>query len=313
MSLFNQPKQQISKTLRDRYLVPPFSILDAKHGDWITRRYEWETILQDREDNVRDKVADGNTPYILSNYWREQFHVRDTRLISTFDPFLAEILIRWFSVEGMRIIDPFAGGIVRGAVANILGRHYDGIDISKEQVTHNIARWNDIAGKYYTQDYPVYHLGDSEVVLDNFPWQYFDMMFTCPPYYDLEHYTNEINDLSNQDTYEKFLEKYTIIIKKCYNILKENSFAVIVVSEIRDKNGLFYGFVPDTINAFKQAGFKYYNEIILENRSVSLSVRCPKYFEQSRKVGKHHQNILVFYKGDTNEIQSRLGRFTVGE
>ena len=54
--------------------------------------------------------------------------------------------------------------------------------------------------------------------------------------------------------------------------------------------------------------------MILENRIMSLGVRCPKYFEQSRKVGRHHQNVLVFYKGDPNPkvIEDKFGRFEIG-
>jgi len=49
---------------------------------------------------------------------------------------------------------------------------------------------------------------------------------------------------------------------------------------------------------------KYYNEIILYNVVGSLSVRVSKQFEPYRKIGKIHQNILVFYKGDPKLIQS---------
>lgn len=310
--LFEVKKQSIPSTLlKDKYIVPPFSILDAKSGYWMERKQEWERVLQDRTDNVRNTTAKGNTPYI-NQFDTEEFKgARSPGAgdISTFDPFLCEVLIKWFSKPGMTILDPFAGGVVRGAISQILGRQYDGIDICKEQIQHNFNQWNYIADKYTLEGYPVYHLGDSENALDNMQNEYFDMMLTCPPYYNLEVYTNNSNDLSNQKTYTDFIHKFTIIIDKCYNKLKDNSFAVIVVEEIRDDNGIMYGFVPDTIKAFTQAGFKYYNEMILENRIVSLGIRCPKYFDRSRKVGRHHQNVLVFYKGDTVNIETKFGKF----
>jgi hypothetical protein len=312
MQLFEVEKSSIpSKLLKDKYIVPPFSILDAKSGYWMERKKEWENILQDRTDNVRNITAKGNTCY-CNNYANEDayYGLKSKGTISTFDPFLAEILIKWFSNPGMLILDPFAGGIVRGAVAGILGRNYLGYDISNEQVLHNIKNWELLKDKYSDTTGDVLWVNeDSEnmVLNDN----QFDMLLTCPPYYDLEVYTDEPNDLSNQKTYEDFINKYTHIIQLCYNKLKDNSFAVIVVAEIRDNNGIMHGFVPDTINAFKQAGFQYYNEMILENRIVSLGVRCPKYFDQSRKVGRHHQNVLVFYKGDTREIENKFGAFNV--
>lgn len=313
MALFDTKQDTLLKqTLREKYIVPPFSILDAKNGQWMHRKQRWEKILQDRADNVRNDVSKGNTPYCNAYETDKYYGLKSVGTISTFDPFLCEVLIKWFSNENMLILDPFAGGVVRGAVSTILNRQYEGIDISKDQINHNVQQWQYIADKYQINAYPVYTLGDAETVLEDFAFDSFDMLLTCPPYYNLEIYTNEVNDLSRQETYEAFLDKYARIIHKCYNRLKENSFAVIVVEEIRNNDGIMYGFVPDTIRIFQQAGFLYYNEMILENRVVSLKVRCPKYFDQSRKVGRHHQNVLVFYKGDTRQIQDKFGAFSAG-
>ena len=42
----------------------------------------------------------------------------------------------------------------------------------------------------------------------------FDLLFSCPPYYDLEVYSDNKEDLSNKPTYEEFLTKYKEIIKE---------------------------------------------------------------------------------------------------
>lgn len=315
MPLFETKKKTVPpKLLRDKYLVPPFSILDAKSGYWADRKLMWETILKDRENNVRNEVARGNTPYCNPYTDTEKYHNLVSKgTISTFDPFLCEILVKWFSKEGMSIIDPFAGGCVRGIVTKLLNREYWGIDISKAQCDHNWKQWERIKKEYKTEfkTNAVWQCGDSEDILKYMIAKH-DMLLTCPPYYNLEKYTDEAEDLSNKKTYSEFIQKYTSIIEKCYNVLRDNSFAVIIVEEIRDSNGIMYGFVPDTINAFRECGFKYYNEMILENRVVSLKIRCPKYFDQSRKVGRHHQNVLVFYKGDEKQIESKFGRFING-
>jgi len=49
------------------------------------------------------------------------------RFSSEFDPVLAEVLIHWFAPPSGKILDPFSGGIVRGAVAALTGRHYIGM------------------------------------------------------------------------------------------------------------------------------------------------------------------------------------------
>lgn len=299
------------KSLRERYLVPPFSILHTQVGGWLAKRNEWEAWIKNRANNIRNELAKTNTPYTNKFDYDEGYRgLERNGATSTFDPFLCEILVRWFSRSGDTILDPFAGGHIRGVVSSFLGRNYVGFDVNDKQVLANRENWRLINEEYRLTD-----LGNVEWVLGDSTTMEFprgcNMMLTCPPYYNLEVYSDNPNDLSTLDSYEEFLIKYASIIKKCYNALEDNSFAVIVVGEIRDSNGIMYGFVPDTINAFKQAGFKYYNEIILENRIDSLGVRCPKYFEQSRKIGRHHQNVLVFYKGDPNpnKIHEKFGNF----
>ena len=130
------------------------------------------------------------------------------------------------------------------------------------------------------------------------------MCLTSPPYYDLEVYSRE--DMSALGTYAEFMEQYEGVFRQVYNMLAENSFCVVKVAEIRDKkSGVYRGLVPDTINALTSAGFKYYNEIILVNSVGTVMLRVNKYMH-TRKVGKVHQNVLVFYKGDLDAIQERF-------
>jgi hypothetical protein len=42
----------------------------------------------------------------------------------------------------------------------------------------------------------------------------------------------------------------------------------------------------------------YYNEMVLVTAVGSLPIRVGKQFVASRKIGKTHQNVLVFVKGD---------------
>ena len=139
----------------------------------------------------------------------------------------------------------------------------------------------------------------------------FDMVFTCPPYYNLEKYTDIPGDISNFRSYRDFRYKYSQILNLSAFMLEDDSFFVIVVGEIRNpETGEYYGLVPDTIRILRDAGLKYYNEIILENNIGSLPIRAPKYFDQSRKIGKMHQNVLVFFKGDPSKIEQKYGKFS---
>lgn len=56
---------------------------------------------------------------------------------------------------------------------------------------------------------------------------------------------------------------------------------------------------------------KLYNEIILINVAGSLAIRVGRQFDSSRKVGKMHQNVLVFYKGDPKKIKENIPKLNL--
>ena len=206
---------------------------------------------------------------------------------------------------------------MRGIVASILGREYVGFDLSQKQVDANYYQQTEILKKYDgIRGESHWFYGDSEFVMSDVLRDY-NMVFTCPPYYNLEKYSNNPNDLSNMPTYKDFLRKYGAILKCSADLLSEDSFFVIVVSEVRaDQQDLthsqYLGLVPDTIKILQDScGLHYYNEIILENAIGSLPIRAPKSFDKTRKIGRHHQNILVFYKGKIEHIESKFGKVSM--
>ena len=77
------------------------------------------------------------------------------------------------------------------------------------------------------------------------------MVMSCPPYADLEVYSDLPGDISNKP-YKQFLELYESIIEKSCKLLKVGGYACFVVGEVRENHKGYYGFIPDTINAFKK-------------------------------------------------------------
>ena len=129
----------------------------------------------------------------------------------------------------------------------------------------------------------------------------FDFVFSCPPYHNLEVYSDSPDDLSNMG-YNEFLIKYRNIIDKTVQRLKIGCYACFVVSEIRKKDGNYRGFVKDTIQAFEDAGCNFYNDIILLGVVGSGSMRCDKQFSSGKKIVSVHQNILVFKKSGCERL-----------
>lgn len=219
---------------------------------------------------------------------------------SIFDPVLCEIAYRWFCPPGGVVLDPFAGGSVRGILAAKLGRSYCGVELRAEQIAANEEQARDILGDEACR--VIYHEGDArELAGEWFADQHepvsFDLLFACPPYFDLEQYSDDPRDLSNM-AWDDFLAGYYESIRRACSLLAADRFAVFVVGEVRDRQGNYRGLVPHTIIAFEAAGLSFYNEAILVTAVGSLPIRAGRTFAASRKLGKTHQNVLVFVKGD---------------
>jgi DNA modification methylase/Fe-S-cluster containining protein len=469
--------------LAARWGVAPFSILDAKRAEWQDRKRTWMGL------GIKSELGRDGMEECLNTGIGEKYGRKEMTGVSIFDPVLCELMYKWFCPPGGNILDPFAGGSVRGIVAHSLGYKYTGIDIRAEQVISNRQQAEEILGK---DDIPNWITGDSSVVLpgadpsmpakvkisakslkqkfqpceaeyikkvchgrccegsdglmvtvhdtevDKFSkltkldgnfildesgtgicpfkkddlcsihedkpfgckaspftlnknntliirnryrmlrcyntneavpayqahrWSLvqifgekevdrivaeiengsddvyanidphimrmikdndaskhpgrtggssFNMLFTCPPYADLEVYSDMEGDISNME-YNQFREAYFDIISKGCAKLDDNSFAAIVVGEVRGKDGSYYNFVGDTIAAFMDAGLAYYNEIVFATMIGTLPIRAGRPFEQSRKIGKTHQNILVFCKGDPKKAASKIGEVHVGD
>ena len=219
---------------------------------------------------------------------------------SIFDPVLCELAYRWFCPPGGTVLDPFAGGSVRGIVAAILGYSYTGIELRQEQIGANERQADTILEEGTRK--PEWKQGDSQQAASLCPEVEADFVFSCPPYYDLEVYSELPEDLSQYSDYGSFLAAYEQCIAASVGLLKDNRFACFVVGDMRDKAGYYRHFVTDTILAFEKAGMGLYNEAILVTALGSLPIRVGIPFEKYRKLGKTHQNVLVFYKGDPANI-----------
>lgn len=286
--LFGNPI--IPKTeLKNIFGENPFSILDAKTGSWQARKRKWINL------GIQSEIGRNATTWSMKD-WADkkgqEGKLKGNKLpsdTSIFDPVLCELMYRWFLPDGGSILDPFAGGSVRGIVANYLGYKYTGIDIRKEQVDSNIEQGRLILG----ENTPNWIIGDSNKILDTIDQEY-DMVFSCPPYADLEVYSDLDGDISNMP-YDDFLVAYESIIRKSCDKLKSGGYAIFVVGEVRDKKGYYYGFVPDTYQCFKNAGLRLYNEAILSISLASAALRAVNNMK-NKKLVKVHQNILIFIK-----------------
>lgn len=272
----------------ERFLFSPFTVLDSKQGEWLERKRAWQAM------GIKSEVGRtglGDTCSTSMSYFNEGKTIAGDSG-SIFDPVLCELVYRWFSGPNAQIVDPFSGGSVRGIVAASLGRRYWGCDLRAVQIDANRRQAEDILG----ENLPTWVAGDSAIMIPaEAPAA--DLVFSCPPYGDLEVYSDDPSDLSNMD-WASFVVAYRRIISLAVQRLKPNRFACFVIGDFRDAKGFYRNFVSTTIAAFEDAGARLYNEAILATPVGSACMRVTKQFNAKRKLAKTHQNVLVFCKGD---------------
>jgi len=282
----------VSGSMVENYGEPPFSVLDTRKGTWLERKRKWRTLIGDEGETREDTLANGGMLGDVNNG------------VSLLDPVLAEIIVTWFGKKDGFVFDPFAGDTVFGFVAGSIGMQFAGIELRKEQADLNKKRCDEA-------NLPCVYYNDTSENMDNYiEDESVDLIFSCPPYADLEVYSDDPKDLSNM-SHDNFFVIYKKILQNTFAKLKENRFAVIVMGEVRGKGGSYIGTIPNTINIMEDAGYEYYNEIILVNSAGTLPLRAGKAMQASRKVGKMHQNILVFIKGDAKKAANYLGEIKI--
>lgn len=296
MALFDAPEETAPPvSLADKFIVGPFSILDRRQGEWRTRKDKWLGLgirsEVGRADNLAYNVDQGSEGWVALT--------AANATTSIFDPVLCELAYRWFSNEGDAVLDPFAGGSVRGVVASSLARRYVGIELRPEQVEANRDQAH--LGSSIT---PRWIEGDARRAADLLDDAEFDLVFTCPPYADLEVYSDDPRDLSNMP-YDMFLDGYAEALSAAARHLTRDRFFIVVISDVRDRAGNYRGPVSDTVKAAQGCGLHLYNDAVILDPVGSARLRAAGTFKY-RKLTRLHQHMLIFVKGDGKAAARRL-------
>ena len=290
----------VSKTnLSDRFIIPPFSIFNSSSKAWQDRKKIWNIRINDKGQARVNKLRLSTNSEIGMKQSIDFMAIKGNTT-SVLDPVMSEVLIEWFTEDNHSVFDPFSGDAVFGFVSAYKNRLFEGVELRQEQVDFNQQLIEELnTNSKYICD-------DAINIKKHFTNNSKDFMFTCPPYADLEVYSDLENDLSNM-SYEDFFKTMKNVLFDCFDILKDNRFACIVIGEVRHhKYGYYIGLVPKIIQIMIDAGFHYYNEMILQTPVGNLMMRAGLYMNTNRKIGKQHQNILVFYKGDVSKIKNNF-------
>jgi len=168
---------------------------------------------------------------------------------ATYSPTMMEGFIKFFTKEGMSILDPFAGiGSTLVGCART-GRIGYGIELNKKYYNAIVKRVPEFKKNVIC--------GDSRKVKKYFASKKFDFCISSPPYWNVLNrstgnfeekrtvrgldvkYSEDSSDLGNIEIYENFLNELSKVYLNIYDLLRDGAYLAIIVKNIK-KGGKIY-------------------------------------------------------------------------
>jgi len=296
------------------------NVWNTVKGDWLRLKKEW----RDRIDEAGAAAGVANPSYAtregcwqgengMSNVVNAKKKINESGEIETttkshngnasvLDPVACEVIARMFMPkDGDRIYNPFGGGVQMGYVAGACGYEYYASEIRQNQTDANNKICQEFNGRVkWVQSDSSTHAPDGM----------FDLVFTCPPYYKVEHYVDydgepPEGELNSFGSYEEFRDLLFKGYKKAIEHLNDGSFFVVMTGDSRDKNGAYHCHEAETVVFFKENGLSVYNQIVYVECEFTRLAHA-KRTVHTRKFPKREQKIIVAYKGDLNKIKDRF-------
>lgn len=301
------------------------NVWNTVKGDWLRLKTEW----RERIDAAGERNGVANPSYAtregcwqgengMSNVVNSKKKINDEGEIETttkshngnasvLDPVACEVIARMFMPkEGKRIYNPFGGGVQMGYVAGACGYEYYASEIRQNQTDANNKICSEFDGRVkWVQSDSSTHSPDGM----------FDLVFTCPPYYKVEHYVDydgnpPPGELNSFSSYEEFRDLLFTGYKKAIEHLKDGCFFVVMTGDSRDKTGGYHCHEAETVVFFKENGLSVYNQIVYVECEFTRLAHAKKTLH-TRKFPKREQKIIVAYKGKISDIKENfapLGR-----
>lgn len=277
--------------------VTPLTVLQTARKEWQARKRAWVAAGLVGEEG-RDHVT------VWPTITREE-GIRWQRLVSVFDPHLTDLHYRWYCPPGGRILDPFAGGATRGLVAAARGYHYTGIDLSGRQVEANRAQYVAWQDRGLITGSAEWITGPAQDVLPGLDGG-FDYVFTCPPYHNLERYSDDPADLSAMG-WEEFLAVLGGIVAAALDLLAPDRFATWVVGDLRGPDG-YLRRLPSRVDTMHEAaGARLVNDTVIASPLGGKYGVIWRSWTPTRSATRIHSHAHTYVKGDRRRATAAVG------
>jgi len=254
---------------------------------------------------------------LTKSFWISEKCKDDKIALNHPAPFLikdTKKLISMYTKKGMKVFDPFLGSGTTIAAAVSENRIGYGIDLNSQYIELCKRRFYELKLK---EEMCHAILGDSTKKISEFEDEFFDYIVTSPPYHNIlknkasgirsdnsdkgyrngarqgiEYYSDDVNDLGNQESFDDFIKLLSKVMKGCYRKLKSNKYCTIVISDftVNKKEICVQAYIVDMM---EKIGFEFVGTTVLLQNNKPL---YPFGYPFAYKINHHHQNMITFRK-----------------
>lgn len=249
-------------------------------GNLKSPKYFFDTKLK---DCIKTWLELGNTPN--HSGIRRILRTRNgARGVSNFKPAIANYIYKNYCHTGGNALDPCSGfsGRLVGAISANKKINYTGIDPEPKTAIGNMQ-----CASFFKEHYNFgfsFHLGCAEEEMLKMQKDYYDLIFTSPPYFNIENYSNSPCQSHHKfDSYSMWKSNFLeTIITESKRILKQDGYFII-----NTKNYDNFPIADDLFSFAQKIGLKLKKtyQMRLANNEFNRS-----------KSTFHHEPIFVFKK-----------------
>ncbi|MFW6028827.1 MAG: hypothetical protein ACOCRO_01090 [Halanaerobiales bacterium] len=217
-----------------------------------------------------------------------------TRAVGNFKPVIAKYIYDNYIEKDGIVLDPCAGygGRLAGCIASNKNLLYHGIDSNGDIAIGNTQMASFFMNLYNNGIFNKermfkfefkFDIGCAEDIMSRLNNKY-DLIFTSPPYYDLEIYEKNKNQSSEKySNYKEWKNKFLFkIIDESYRLLRNDKYLILNLKNKKDFN-----LVDDTVDYCRKKWklIKVYKMKLINNE-----------FNRNKKELFHYEPILIFKK-----------------
>lgn len=234
----------------------------------------------------------------------------------------AQHLIRFFTKQGQRVLDPMMGVASTLKACALSGRYGTGIDLKTQYCLWGRERLQEEVPAKRLRQYPqVIINGDARDECATFPDDHFHFILTSPPYWkilskepdtkamsspafedDSLAYSDDPRDFGCIEEYRNFLEQYTDLVFSWRRLVLPHRYIAIVVADFRHGSRL-YPFHADLIEVIRETHPVEGRQLVLQGITILAQnqKRLLAYGYPTAYVPNIHHHYVLIYRNMEQE------------